>query len=85
MFRNAQNMIVLRRRFKQKITTVGEKGKATKQLKNQEEEAVKKRQKESEGLRLEDVDKEKEQGEKVVEELQQKVHEGHDYADQEKT
>ena len=33
VFRNAQNMTTLRRRFKQKITIVGGKGKAAEQLK----------------------------------------------------
>ena len=53
IFRNSCNMTVLRKRFKQKITTVGEKGsniKATEQQKKQEEEAAKKREKE--GLKL---------------------------------
>ena len=40
-------MTTLRRRFKQKITTVGGKGKATVQLKRKEEEAAKKRQEEA--------------------------------------
>ena len=43
MFQNAQNMTALRRRFKQKITTVGGKVKAAEQLKKQEEYAAKKR------------------------------------------
>ena len=41
VFYNDQNMIALRRRFKQKITTVGGKGKATEKLKKQEEEDCK--------------------------------------------
>ena len=50
IFSNAQNMTALRRRFKQKITMVGGKGKVFKQKKKQEEEASKKRQEEA--LRL---------------------------------
>ena len=40
-------MTALRRRFKQKITMVGGKGKVAEQLKKQEEEAAKKRQEEA--------------------------------------
>ena len=43
-------MIALRRRFKQKITTVGGKGKVAEQQKKQEEEATKKRQEEAQRL-----------------------------------
>ena len=43
VFQNAQNMTSLRRRFKQKITTVGGKGKVIEQQKKHEEEAAKKR------------------------------------------
>ena len=43
-------MIDLRRRFKQKITTIGGKGKAAEQLKKQDEEATKKRQEEAHKL-----------------------------------
>ena len=43
IFRSAQNMTALRRRFKQKITTVGGKGKAIEQLKRKGEEEAKKR------------------------------------------
>ena len=43
-------MIALRRRFKQKITTVGGKGKYIELQKKKEEEAAKKRQEEA--LRL---------------------------------
>ena len=37
VFRNAQNMTTLRRRFKQKITTIGGKGKDAEKLKRKEE------------------------------------------------
>ena len=47
IFWSGQNMTSLRRRFKQKITTVGEKGKAAEQIQRKEEEAVKKRQEEA--------------------------------------
>ena len=40
-------MTALRRGFKQKITTVGGKGKAVEQLKKKEEEAVRKREEEA--------------------------------------
>ena len=44
IFRNAQNMTSMRRRFKQKINIVGGKGKYVEQLKKQEEEAARKRE-----------------------------------------
>ena len=47
VFLNAQNMTALRIRFKQKIITVGGKGKAAEQLKKQEEEVAKKRKEEA--------------------------------------
>ena len=56
VFWNAQNMTALRRRFKQKITTIGGKGKAHDQLKRQEEEATKKRQEEAHRLAQEAKD-----------------------------
>ena len=43
-------MTALRRRFKQKITTVGRKGKVAEQLKKQEEEVAKKREEEAHRL-----------------------------------
>ena len=43
IFLNAQNMTTLRKIFKQKIMTVGGKGKAIEQQKKQEEEVAKKR------------------------------------------
>ena len=43
-FRNAKNMTALRKRFKQKIATVGGKGKATEKAKKLEEEQAKKRE-----------------------------------------
>ena len=42
-FRNARNMTALRRRFKQKIATVGGKGKVVEKQKKIEEEEAKKR------------------------------------------
>ena len=50
IFQSAQNMTSLRKRFKENITIVGGKGKATEQLKSQEEKASKKRQEEDHGL-----------------------------------
>ena len=50
--------------------------------KRKEEEEIQRRQKESEGLRLKDVNKEKEQAEKVVEELREETWEEQDPADQ---
>ena len=47
IFRNAQNMTALRRRFKKKITTVGGKGTTVEQLKKQEEETARKREEEA--------------------------------------
>ena len=49
-FRNARNMTTLRRRFKQKIATVGGKGKLAEKQKRQEEEEAKKRQEEANRL-----------------------------------
>ena len=46
-FRNAKNMTALRKRLKQKIATVGGKGKAAEKLKRQEEEEAKKREEEA--------------------------------------
>ena len=43
-FHNAKNMTALRKRFKQKIATVGGKGKATEKAKKLEEEQAKKRE-----------------------------------------
>ena len=43
IFQNAKNMTALRKRFKQKIATVGGKGKAADKLKRQEEYAAKRR------------------------------------------
>ena len=40
-------MTALRRRFKQKITTIGGKGKSIEQQKKKQEEAAKKRQEEA--------------------------------------
>ena len=48
--RNAKNMTALRKRFKQKIETVGGKGKAMEKLKRQEEEEAKKREEEANRL-----------------------------------
>ena len=59
IFCNACNMTALRRRFKQKITTMGGKGSSSKvveQQKKQEEEAAKKREEESLQL-LKEVEK----------------------------
>ena len=47
IFYNAQNMTALRKRFKQKITAVGCKGKAIEKQKKQEEEVAKKREEEA--------------------------------------
>ena len=55
VFRNAQNITALRRRFKQKRTIVGGKGKAAEKLKRQEEE-VKKRKEEAHRLAQEAED-----------------------------
>ena len=49
-FHNAKNMTTLRKRFKQKITVVGGKGKLAEKEKRQEEEEAKKR--EEEAIRL---------------------------------
>ena len=49
-FWNAQNITALRRMFKQKITTVGGKGKVAEKQKKQEEEAGKKKQEEAHRL-----------------------------------
>ena len=49
-FRNAKNMTSLRKRFKQKITTVGGKGKTTEKAKNPEEEEAKKREEDASKL-----------------------------------
>ena len=49
-------MTALRKIFKQKITTIGGKGKAAKKLKRQEEEEVKKRQEEDHRLAQEAED-----------------------------
>ena len=49
-FRNDKNMIALRKRFKQKITTVGGKGKAAEKLNRKEEEEAKKREEEDKKL-----------------------------------
>ena len=43
-FCNAKNMTALKKRFKQKITTVGGKGKTVEKSKKLEEEEAKKRQ-----------------------------------------
>ena len=48
IFRNAKNMIALKKRFKQKITIVGGKGKTTK--KATEEEEAKKREEDARRL-----------------------------------
>ena len=50
IFRSAQNMTSFRRRLKQKITTIGEKGKVAEQLKRKEEDATKKRKEEAHWL-----------------------------------
>ena len=49
-FHNAKNMTALRKIFKQKITTVGGKGKTAEKLKRQEEEEAKKREEEASRL-----------------------------------
>ena len=46
-FHNAKNMTALRKRFKQKIATVGGKGKLIEKKKRKEEEEAKKRQEEA--------------------------------------
>ena len=56
IFWSAQNMTALRRRFKQKITIVGGKGKAVEQLKIKEEEEAKKRHEEAHRLAQEAED-----------------------------
>ena len=50
IFSNAQKMTALRKRFKQKIATIGGKGKAAEKLKRKEKEEVKKSQEESHRL-----------------------------------
>ena len=49
-FHNAKKMIALRKRFRQKITTVGGKGKLAEKQKRQEEEKAKKREEEANRL-----------------------------------
>ena len=49
-FRNAKNMKALRKRFKQKITTIGGKGKLVEKKKRKEEEEAKKREEEANRL-----------------------------------
>ena len=50
IFHNAKNLTSLRKRFKQKITTVGGKGKLTENKKRKEEEEAKKREEEANRL-----------------------------------
>ena len=50
IFQNAQNMTALRKRFKQKIATMGVKVKAVYKLKRQEEDAAKRRKEEAHRL-----------------------------------
>ena len=90
IFLNACNMTALRRIFKQKITTVGEKGsssKAAEHQKKQEEEVAKKREEEAIKL-LEEVEqwlsnedqqkKQEEEMQKMKEEVERIKHEATD-------
>ena len=77
-FQNAKNMTSLRKRFKQKITTVGGKGKLAEKQKRQEEEEAKKREEEANRLVQEAKNwlrTEEEENKRAVEEATKKAEE----------
>ena len=77
-FRSAKNMTTLKKRFKQKITTMGEKGKIAEKTKTLEEEEAKKRQEDARRLAKEAeswLKSEEEERKRAVEEVARKEEE----------